>query len=1546
MAQARRPWVVAALAALLGTVCLSGGSSLAAEVAADAVETDDEDEVESGFELPSDRQQERLLDRAGRLVEAGDWSDAATVLDEILAADRDFFCRQRRGGNAPGRGTRSSIKAEAARLIATLPPPGRQAYDLQFRARAEKLFAEAIAEQDFAKTLAVARRWFATPAGQRAILLAAVDALEANQPLAAVHWLERLEKSEAGPSATLEVMRAMALDRAGDAAAAAAVLDRARAASRGVVRIAGKEVTLSYPAGRGLEWLRELAGPAGRRPGGLEWWQPRGDECRNAVVPASRPLLVPRYRVPLVRHPEEAAALEGLRREYGDRGAAGFSASIPLAVDGTILARAPLGLLAIDFATGKRLWLQGGGRGGPLAGGPHREHLARTFDDLTGGGMASDGRLVFAVEVHPDVLAARVDDEALALAQGRPAWRGGNTLSAYEVRGGRLVWRLPAADAGGVLAAGGLGSSTWFAGAPLVVDDRLHALVEERGELRLDVLQAADGRRIWSQPLAEIDDQHTVREPTATVRRLAGATPALGEGVLVCPLGTGVVVAVDLANRSLLWAYDYATHPRIAAGGVNGPRLRAFMGGVRLEQPDADGGRRHAGWCDGGPVIAEGRVLLGPPDSDELHCLDVRTGVVRWRQPRAGRLHVAGVVAGRVLVVGPDRAESLDLATGRQVWQRPFGPGVVLSGRGILTAERLFLPLDTPEVVEIDLADGSVAGRSPSRGGAVPGNLVAYRGEVISLGVDAVDVFHQAAALATRIETAAREPAGAWPAAVWAAHLRLDGGDTAAGLAALRDALARDPRHSPDALAAAVAHVVRRDFAVGMPLWRECLPGVGLTPAARGVLRAVVDAALASQRPEVAWDAWRELFERSLSAPAEAVGDTGDPRSRVTDHRWLRGRLERLWGLAGESLRAGIADQLEQAVAAAGGRADAAARRRHLAAIVAAVGDPPAGGRARARLADELVPTADEAAEDGLVTRSLAVQRDMLLLELARAGDAPQRSAARAAIAELRDHLAAGGPSADAADAAAAWPLGRVETRRATAGRAAADGNRSRLLPLPLEETASSFLPGLSVAWDLQHSQTVILDRFGRRLGDGPPVHAGVRFGLPVLDHTGVSVATLGRIVYLRTGGEITALEVGGQGIRRLWTAGAGAGAGPDGRLRGPAALAPRNGPVVLGARVVEAGAAAGVAWGRPVAAGIPVWRGGTLRVLDPVTGDTLWERSRLAAATDLVNDDRVVCVGSLDGRRSRVFSMADGRFLHEIDLPTRHDRLLTQGSRVLVVAATDGDSEAGIATTVRLDVVDVADGSAVPVGEFSGSSRGHAFGAGRFAVLDREGNLALIDVDARPAVARVRLPEMPQSFDQFVVVPWEDRLLVCVGSRPAGDADAADDLAIAPLQQMLISGPGATVSNFTVWAVDGRSGEPIWQAPATVERHCLLSGQPAGLPVLVFARQIQRQHDRSRLFLSVLCLDKRTGHAVFEDDRIPAQPHLLLGCDLVGDPDRRTITIREHGGDPQRVTLTFTGEPAPPRPPYRAGRPIQPEGLLRGLNRLIQGAIAPRRGD
>ena len=134
-----------------------GANAFAAKEPLGAAETAEGNEP--AVFLTSDRTRERQLDRARRLAAEGRWSDAAVACDELLGNDRDAFVDVM-GGDTNGR----SIRSEAAAIVAGFPRPGRDAYLLLFRARAEKRLAEAIAAADQEGVVAVARRWLATPA--------------------------------------------------------------------------------------------------------------------------------------------------------------------------------------------------------------------------------------------------------------------------------------------------------------------------------------------------------------------------------------------------------------------------------------------------------------------------------------------------------------------------------------------------------------------------------------------------------------------------------------------------------------------------------------------------------------------------------------------------------------------------------------------------------------------------------------------------------------------------------------------------------------------------------------------------------------------------------------------------------------------------------------------------------------------------------------------------------------------------------------------------------------------------------------------------------------------------------------------------------------------------------------------------------------------------------------------------------------------------------------------------------------------------------------
>jgi outer membrane protein assembly factor BamB len=1511
-----------------------------------------------GVFLPSDRIRERQFDRGRDLLATGRWSDAAALFDEILAAERDAFLRGT-GDDA----TRRSLKAEASRVMQGQPAPGREAYELLFGPRAERDLAAALAADDTAGVVAVARRWFHTPAGRRAALIGAFTALEADQPSLAASWLERIATTPAAGQLepTLSLMRGLALFRSGDAAAAVNILCGPR--PRQPVRVGGREAAPSMTRPEAIAWLEEMDRGRGRVAVREEWCQARGVPARNPVVTATRPLLVPRYRVPLTRHPEEVRLLERQRRLLADAGLPPMPAGTALAVDGLVVVRTGLGVLAIDFESGKRVWLQSvgidaaavppdsTGDGGTADAGPQAT-LARIFDDATSGGLAAADGLVFAIESPAEALLAgggQAEFGGLAgngfLRGARRTWQGGNRLVAYDTTAsGKPRWRLPRGDGGprsGV-------STTWYLGPPLVAGRELHVLAEEKGEIRLDVLDPATGAALWSQPLAELDVEHAITSPLARPRRLAGLSPALADGVLVCPIGTGTVVAIDIATRTLLWSYRYQRSSR----GDDEASGRARMGGVG---PGTGAGERsETAAVDSVPVIANGRVLVAPYDGAELVCLDLREGAPVWQEAVRSPAIVLGATPDRAIVLVRTGIEARSLADGHLLWRLAHDAiGGRPSGRGILTTDRLLLPCDTPEVVEISLADGSIAARCPARGGAVPGNLVAYRGEIISHAVDSLDVFHQSAVLESRIETARHtDPRSPW-ALEWEGQLDLERGDVARGLEKLRSAAGTAAfRLPPSTLAEAVVFGLRRDFVAASASWRDALrPDLAATggppAAARHAMRAAIDGFLRAGDLPTAWAATRELLAAAGDQPGEPtlVRDPADATLTVEENRWIAGRLAQLAATGGADLRDEIAQVTRRLVEEIAFDRDPRSRARRLHTLVTRLGSQPAGLQARAALVEAL---AAGGAEEGGLRRDL--QQTLLAVR-----DAP------AAPAAVVPEAAADGP----------WPLGAVVARRSPTDRAGEragtiEGSRRRWLPPRVVADLGDGPRGLRLAIDLHDGRISVYDDLGRHVADlalpAPPHGQGPlhpQGGLWMPSAARVDVSALGRLLFVHAGPTVSAIDLGDPqgGGRPLWTRVGTPGAARQlpvlGWGRAGGGRIARNGAVPLGMRITEPGGfprGEAPRGARVTAEGVLHHDGTSLMLLDHADGSVLWERHIPHAISELVCDDDFVCACTPDGDGSTVLSLIDGRVVHAAAVPHRRQRIGVSGRRILAVVQRDGGPTGGPGDPVQIESLDPVTLERQILGEFPGLSRtvmegtDGVNGGGRLVVLAPDGTLTVLESRGGGPAFSTRLPEMPARFEHLHVVATSRLYLVVAGAPDAGGVEQA---AAAPFTGL--ADETTPPLSGAIWAVERWTGTLVWPAPVTIERHAVLAHQPDGLPILTLVR---RSSERDPARTEVTCLDIRTGHAVFHQDAsaspqgpVPGSSHGGGGIDVLGNPDDGTVTLTD-AGTGRRTELAFTGGPIPPQPPFRVtGRPAADGPALPApLRGVLAPIIAPPR--
>src|SRR5262249_27250021 len=140
-----------------------------------------------------------------------------------------------------------------------------------------------------------------------------------------------------------------------------------------------------------------------------------------------------------------------------------------------------------------------------------------------------------------------------------------NRLQGYDLATGKLLWEQGGRGKGEL-------EDSHFLGTPLVLQEQLYTLVEKEGNLRLLCLDPAKGNILWSMHLASF----RTRLPQDPLRRLQNAQIVHADGILVCPTNAGVLLAVDLASRTVVWAHSYreGDPDSLPAPGVKPPAPR------------------------------------------------------------------------------------------------------------------------------------------------------------------------------------------------------------------------------------------------------------------------------------------------------------------------------------------------------------------------------------------------------------------------------------------------------------------------------------------------------------------------------------------------------------------------------------------------------------------------------------------------------------------------------------------------------------------------------------------------------------------------------------------------------------------------------------------------------------------------------------------------------------------------------------------------------------------------------------------------------------
>ncbi len=1414
----------------------------------------------------ADRVLVRRLQEADQLAEMGEYPAAAQLLGLLLAAESDSVFRPDR--RLP---VYRHLKPAAEEALGQLPDEGRAAYQLLFGAEARHLLQEAVAAGDRQQMVRVAQYYFHTEAGAEAAYLLGAGYWRAGQFFTAAAYWRRLAQS-GGRAAQFEPALSLQLAACwwamGEPQRIPQRLQQLRAQYAGApLEVAGRQKPWFDDAADARPWLAALLGhkPA---PSEARWGMFRGRPSRNPVAEGGSPYLAADPLDAPEKSPPLRKAIDRVRHDYLGRRRAALPTLNPLIVDETIVVRTATRIRAVDAESGDLLW-----EALPedplsdLLNAPDGENdesidellptdlLNRLWQNLAYGVLSSDGRLVFAVEGLP--LHGSIGPQRMVV--GRDGVRGldlgalgkDNLLAAYDLASGKLRWEAggPAGQEDRELA------GAYFLGPPLPLGANLYAIAEIGDQTVLLVLDAATGALQWQRVLAVHDEpdprQAMNRIPGVAMPRVPeppradGASPSYADGILVCPIRDEQVAAVDLTTRSVIWLYegqDDLSDETLAQRRLRAARARSQQ---QRSHPPTDQ------WADSCATAVKGHVLLTPPGSDQLVCLRLADGMERWTAPRGDGLYVGAVHEGVVVVVGRSGVRGLRLADGEPAWDEelPLPPGALPSGRGFLSGERFYIPLNTAEVVGIDVLAGRVVSRSRSPAGIVPGNLVGVGSGVVSQSVDGVWRFDL---IADRERLAARRIAeDPDDAAAWAerGELLLCDGRIAEAVECLVRARRLAPtEQSRQRLARAVTDGLWTDYDRFRPL-AEDLELEEMDAGQRAsVLRAMGWGAQRAGDRATALDTYLEL------ARIDPAADVLQPLSaavRVRRDRWLAARIEELLDGADDEeyarVRPRLASLSDEArvrylplqpdsaaawlrtgveLAEGGNRRTAELRWRG--ALGAA--RPDAAPEAVARLAGLLRRQGRAAEAARLYARLAGPLADTVCLG-ARTGR------------ELVEALEAGDPAHPRHIATPLWPPG--ELKAAAEDR---DGRQTIVYhaPVLMRPADPQFDRPANIRVENVGRTLYGFDNLGRQQWELPLSDAQARINFRN-GHYLAQGTQLGQIAVVWLLSRVCAIDLSGGTPQLLWEHRTTDLGGNDPRHRQRIQLAHRRAAQQRRGGPSEPGASPLV-----VAHGYACFeRNDELVAVDLESGEILWARDDVAENIKLFGDSRYVFVVPASGNAdARVFSALDGRELGRRSLPPPSARLATAGRRILAWEESP--------QRCRIRLIDPWDAATVWEREMPAGSHVALVRPDAVAVLDPEGRFAVLRTDSGEPMLETRLDAQPE-LESLYVEPYGENYLI-VANRPAEPVERRVH-ARTPIPSIDVHGGLYCV---------GPNGELLWEAEVRDQR--LELDLPSELPVLLLSKR--RQHRvprdgggvRTRVEYAILCLDKRTGRTLYDE--------------------------------------------------------------------------------
>ncbi len=757
LASARSHWPC--LCCLAISIVAAPASSLGQKTSGQAAATDDD--ASSSSLVVGGRQEQRELLAIREQLDQGRFLAAARELSRMLSDQQNVLIR----AEGSARSYRS-LRGVIEDLIANGPDQLIEAIQQVDGAAASAALQTAVSARDLERVQKVEQRYFFTREGtDAAALLARHWWSQGRFQEAARYWekLLALKRGSREEQGLYRLQLAVAQQMMGDTSGAANQIAALRDSGPWDFSVGVQVLTFDGDEDTADTWLQEMN--PGPRAIEHHVWQGdvRGSEQTAAEIPWDvRVAFETDFDGPFSKTVHRV--IRQLRLKH--------SVQIPIArpviADGALIVRRPAGVVAFDIKSGRVRWrVEAAAPLKDLSGSASPVQLtesrldelvaARLFGDMTWGAVSTDGQTVFVVEdwafdtgidmqaaiirlrksgrteelIRVNYSETRTDPATELALQDEIALekaKRSNTLSAYDLRSGKLLWQI-----GGFSSVASL-ECVRFLGPPLPVFGHLYVVAENTDRLPVLMTITPDGVIVGSLVLGVTLANEVDPSPFGTPLLDFGSTvraapPIFAAGSIICITRDRQCVAIDPLDGTHRWIF------RLPLG--HQPRSRdEYLKAVERMKLELSAPDR---WLGSEAIVCGERVLLTYDTLDELYGIDVRTGELCWSMAREDGMFVKRVNDRQAIIVGRSSLRGIDVDAGDTLWSCDYPRGVVPSGRGACCGDAFCMPLSSGEIAVIDVPSGQWIGEIIRKDPSRLGHLVTYRDNIYSVGADTIE---------------------------------------------------------------------------------------------------------------------------------------------------------------------------------------------------------------------------------------------------------------------------------------------------------------------------------------------------------------------------------------------------------------------------------------------------------------------------------------------------------------------------------------------------------------------------------------------------------------------------------------------------------------------------------------------------------------------------------------------------------------------------------------------------------------------------------------